>query len=148
MFSGWGRLDVMKAVNFLDSGSLPPSDRLEPNDDAPQAAKLWGKQPTFAATLDYWDDPADVYRVKLDKGQQLDARVAARWPNAAVELTLWRPGISTVLHGHKGRVASTAGPASTQRLSYRAPRAGWYDLALRVMQHGSGRYTLKLAKTR
>ena len=149
MFSGWGSLDVMKAVDFLDSDApLPPSDRLEPNDDAGQAPKLWGKQSDLAATLDYWDDPVDVYRVKLDRGQQLRVRVAARWANADVDLSLWRPGTSTVLHGHKGRVAGTAGPASTQHLSYPAPRAGWYYVTLRITQHGGGRYTLRLAKTR
>ncbi len=148
MFSGWGSLDVMKAVDFLDSvAPLPPSDRLEPNDDAGQAPKLWGKQSNLAATLDFWDDPADVYRVKLDRGQQLRVRVAARWANADVDLSLWRPGTSAVLHGHKGRVAGTAGPASTQRLSYRAPSAGWYYVTLRITQHGGGRYTLRLTKT-
>ncbi len=147
MFSGWGSLDVMKAVNSLDSAPLPPSDRLEPNDDASQAPKLWGKEPNLTATLDYWDDPVDVYRVKLDRGQQLRTRVAAHWANAEVDLSLWRPGTSTVLHGHKGRVDATAGPASTQHFSYRAPRAGWYYVTLRTTQHGGGRYTLRLTKT-
>jgi subtilisin family serine protease len=147
MFSGWGSLDVMKAVNAVDSGSLPPSDRLEPNDDVSQAPKLWGKQPHLAATLDYWDDPVDIYRVRLAQGQQLQARVAAHWANAEVGLSLWEPGTSTVAHGHKGRVGATAHPASTQRLSYRAPSAGWYYVALRITQHGGGRYTLRLAKT-
>ena len=32
-FSGWGRLDIAKAIAALD-GVLPPPDRLEPNDDA------------------------------------------------------------------------------------------------------------------
>ena len=41
-YSGWGRLDVTKAVNFLDSGLHPPADRFEPNDSAPQAHTLWG----------------------------------------------------------------------------------------------------------
>ena len=148
MFSGWGSLDVMKAVDFLDSNSLlPPSDRLEPNDDAAEAPKLWGRKTNLPATLDFWDDPVDVYRVKLDRGQQLQARVAAHWANAGVDLSLWRPGTKTVLHGHKGRVAETAGPASTQHLSYRASQAGWYYVELRNTQHGGGRYTLRLAKT-
>jgi thermitase len=149
LYSGWGRLDVMSAVDFLDSDSpLPPSDRLEPNDDPTQAPKLWGKQPSFAATLDYWDDPVDIYRVQLKQGQRLHARVAAHWANADVDLSLWRPGTTTVAHGHKGRVAETAAAASTQRLAYRAPSAGWYYVALQITQHGGGRYTLRLAKTR
>jgi subtilisin family serine protease len=149
VFSGWGSLDVTNAVDFLDSESpLPPSDRLEPNDDSAQAPKLWGKQPSFGATLDYWDDPVDIYRVQLKQGQQLKARAAAHWANAYVDLSVWRPGTSAVAHGHKGQVAATAEPASTQHLSYRAPSAGWYYVALRVTQHGGGRYTLRLAKTR
>jgi subtilisin family serine protease len=148
-YSGWGSLDVKKAVDFLDSGSpLPPSDRLEPNDNAPQARKLWGERPSLAATLDFWDDPVDVYRVKLGRGQQLQARVAAHWAHADVALTVWRPGTSTVLHGSKGRVARTAHSGATQRLSYRAPDAGWYYVALRTIHHGGGRYTLQLTKRR
>jgi subtilisin family serine protease len=147
-YSGWGSLDVMKAVDFLNSGSpLPPSDRLEPNDDAQQAPKVWGKRPDVAATLDFWDDPRDIYRVKLDRGQELQGRVAAHWPHADVALSLWRPGIGDVLHGRKGRVARTAHAGRTQRLSYRAPHAGWYYVALRIAHHGGGRYTLQLTKT-
>ena len=146
-YSGWGRLDVMKAVDFLDSGSpLPPSDRLEPNDNVAQAPELWGKRPAVQATLDYWDDPRDVYRVKLRRGQRLQVRATARWSSAQVALTLWRPGTTTVLHGRKGEVASTAHPGKTQRLSYRAAKAGWYFVELRTVGRSTGRYSLQLDK--
>jgi subtilisin family serine protease len=146
-YSGWGALDVAKAVDFLDSGSsLPPSDRLEPNDTAPQARKVWGKLPAVTATLDYWDDPADVYRVHLDRGQRLQARFTAHWAHAEVALTLWRPGLP-VLRGTKGRVASTAHAGRTQRLAYGATRGGWYYAQLRITHHGSGRYALQLTKS-
>jgi subtilisin family serine protease len=146
-YSGWGQLDVAKAVDFLDSGgSLPPSDRLEPNDTAPQARKVWGKRPGVAATLDYWDDPADVYRVHLDKGQRLQARLTAHFAHAEVALTLWQPGLSA-LRGTRGRVAATAHPGKTQRLAYRAQHGGWYYAELRLTHHGGGRYALQLAKT-
>ena len=146
-YSGWGSLDVAKAVDFVNSGGRPPSDRLEPNDKLSQARKLWGNQPALSATLDYWDDPVDVYRVRLVRGQWLRARVAARWSNALLGLSLLRPG-TTALHGTKGRVARAAHLGKTQRLSYRAPRGGWYDLVLRTVQHSGGRYTLQLAKSR
>ncbi len=147
-YSGWGSLDVMKAVDFLDSGNpLPPSDRFEPNDSVSQAYKLWGKRRAFDATLDYWDDPVDVYRVRLVPGQRLQARVAARWPNASVGLTLWQPGTKS-LHGRKGLVAWTSHSGQTQRLAYRAVRGGWYDLELRSGRHGGGRYSLDLTKSR
>jgi subtilisin family serine protease len=145
-YSGWGRLDVSKAVDFLTSGTLPASDRFEPNDSLSQAHKLWGQRPHLDATLDYWDDQVDVYRVRLVRGERLHAQAAARWPNAAVALTLWAPGTKS-LQGTKGKVAWTSRPGKTQRLSYRALQTGWYDVKLRVAAHGGGRYTLNLTKS-
>jgi len=143
--SGWGSLDVTKAVNFLSSGDpLPPSDRLEPNDALRQARKLWGRRPAFDATLDFWDDPVDVYHVRLVRGERLHVRFAARWSNAKVGLTLLRPGAKSL---SKGRVAGTARPGKTQRLSYRTPHTGWYEVRLRVEHHGGGRYALDLRKS-
>src|SRR3712207_7025002 len=47
-------------------------DDLEPNDEAgSRSAALFGRSNTIYATIDYWDDPADVYRVYLKKGQRL-----------------------------------------------------------------------------
>jgi subtilisin family serine protease len=139
MYSGWGSLDVMKAVDFLDSGNpLPPSDHFEPNDKPSQAHKLWGRRPALDATLDFWDDPVDVYRVKLARGQRLHVRVAARWSSAVVGLRIFATG---------GKGVRTAHPGRTQRLAYRAPHTGWYDVKLRVMRHGGGRYALQLTKS-
>ena len=144
-FSGWGGLDVSKAVDFLHSGSpLPPSDRLEPNDSPKQAPKLWGRRPPFDATLDYWDDPVDDYRVRLTRGERLHVRFAARWSNAKVGVTLWRP-ITKSVHGAK-RVAGTARSGKTE-LSYRARHTGWYEIRLRIEQRGGGRYALALRKS-
>jgi subtilisin family serine protease len=146
-YSGWGSLDVTKTVDFLGSGNpLPPADRYEPNDSAPQAQPLWGSRADFGATLDFWDDPVDVYRVKLAAGQRLRMRVAAGWSNADVNLTLWRPG-TTSLHGRSGLVAHAAHPGATQHLTYPAARGGWYVVELRIKRHGQGRYTLKLTKS-
>src|SRR5207245_4419483 len=53
-FSGWGRLDVSKAIGALD-GVLPPPDRLEPNDDAGgSAARLGTKVTSVKAPIDFW----------------------------------------------------------------------------------------------
>ena len=141
-YSGWGSLDVAKAVNFLSSGNpLPPSDHFEPNDTPSQAHKLWGERPKLDATLDYWDDRVDIYRVKLQRGERLHARVAARWTNAVVSLSVF--GDDT------GKGVRTRHAGRTQRLAYRAPRAGWYDVKLRVLRHGGGggRYALQLTKS-
>jgi subtilisin family serine protease len=136
-FSGWGTLDVQKAVAALTSGAaLPPSDHFEPNDSVSQAYRLRGPRPTVGATLDYWDDPVDVYRVKLARGQRLLAHVQAR------------PSVSLVfLHGTNAPVAHTSAPGQTQRLSYRVPETGWYYVAVRTPVQGAGRYTLRLKET-
>jgi len=139
-YSGWGRLDVEKAVAFLSSGaSLPPADRLEPNDKISQARTLWGRRPAIAATLDYWNDRLDIYKVRLARGQQLDASMQARWSRASVDLTL------RVLNG---QVAQTSRAGRFQHLSYRARRAGWYYVVLRITRHGFGRYALQLDKSK
>ncbi|HEU5245089.1 MAG TPA: S8 family serine peptidase [Gaiellaceae bacterium] len=141
-YSGWGSLDVTKAVNFLSSGSpLPPSDHFEPNDTAAQAHKLWGKRPALDATLDYWDDRVDVYRVKLLRGQRLHVRAAAHWANAVIGLSVFANGT--------GKGVRTRHAGKTQRLSYRAPHGGWYDVKLRALRHGGGggRYSLQVTKS-
>jgi subtilisin family serine protease len=138
-YSGWGRLDVQKAVDFLGAGNPPPpSDHFEPNDTVSQAYKLWGGHPRLDATLDYWDDRVDVYSVRLLRGERLHVRAAAHWANSSIGLSLLAKGTGAVTTRHPGK---------TQRLSYRAPYTGWYDVKLRIERHGGGRYALQLTKS-
>jgi subtilisin family serine protease len=148
--SGWGRLDIAKAVGAL-AGPLPVPDRFETNDDAgASAAVVWGRTATIRATLDFWDDQVDVYRVKLLRGQTATAVV--RGPaRANTDLVLWRPGTRTV-EGFgrdvlRNRAASSAAPGGHERLVYRAPKTGWYYLEVKIASPGFGPYTLALAKT-
>jgi subtilisin family serine protease len=145
-FSGWGRLDVQKAVAAVVPDALPPSDRLEPNDSISQAKTLWGRKPALAATLDYWDDSADFYRVHLARGQRLHAVVRAHWSKAAVGLAVLRAGTLSIAR-RPAMVAAARRAAKTSRLSYRARRAGWYYLRLQDKSQGAGRYALSLSKT-
>ena len=68
-FTGWGRLDVLAALTLLGDGTaLPAPDRYEPNDDAgPSAHALPPLPRTIDASLDYWDDNIDVYRIHLER---------------------------------------------------------------------------------
>jgi hypothetical protein len=148
-FSGWGRLDIAKAVGAL-SGPLPARDQYESNDDAGMHAHtLWGRTQSFQATLDYYDDPVDVYRVELRKGQQLRVNIAG-WPSANVSLELWRPGTRKVdvpAQVKKLRAAQSLGSSATPHFAFRASSAGWYFVETRAASPGSGAYTLKLAKS-
>jgi subtilisin family serine protease len=130
-FSGWGSLDVQKAVAAVDAGELPPSDRFEPNDGIAQAYRLRGPRPVAGATLDYWDDPVDVYRVKLARGQRLLARVRAR------------PTVNLIVRSVAKKPLAHTGPGQSLHLAYRVHQTGWYYVELRTMI-GAGRYTLRL----
>src|SRR5207247_2451269 len=93
--TGWGRLNIANAVAAL-GGPWPPADRYEPNDDAgSDAFTLWGTTIRAPATLDYWDDPVDVYRVRVRARQRV--KLSVRGPGRAdTNLSLWKPGTRTV----------------------------------------------------
>jgi hypothetical protein len=148
--SGWGRLDVAKAVANL-AGPLPAADAFEANDNAgAQAHPLWGTTQRVQATLDYYDDPVDVYRVVLRAHQKLSASVTAAWPGASVQLELWRPGTPAVdkpATVKKFRVAQSASPGNVQHVRFAAPKLGTYYVEVRASAPGFGAYTLKLKKS-
>jgi subtilisin family serine protease len=145
--TGWGRLDIARAVAALD-GILPPPDRLEPNDDAGvRAATLPRRTRTLRATLDFWDDQLDVYRVQLKKGERVRLRLAGP-KGSTINLLLWRPGTKRVsgLSGQEMRVAQSVRPGPSQRLTYRARRGGAYYVEAKLVTRGSGAYVLTVAR--
>lgn len=147
-FSGWGRLDIARAIGALD-GVLPPADRSEPNDDAgPKAVKLTAAVKSLTATLDFWEDQRDVYRVYLRKGQRL--RLTLNGPSATnSNLLLWKPGTRRVadLRTQGLRAAQSIGPGATHRLGYRVPKKGWYYVEVKLVARGAGAYELKITRT-
>jgi Subtilase family len=148
-FTGWGRVDVAAAVQQVLSGPFPRADRYETNDDAgTRAWPLRWKTGTLTATLDYWDDQIDVYRVRLRKGQRLTASV--RGPAGEdVDLLLWKPATKTVVgfRPRRGLAARSAGPGSRERIdAYRAPASGSYYLEAKLVSPGAGAYSLSLSK--
>ena len=128
--TGWGKLDVTAALGAL-SGILPAADVLEPNDGSgSRAATLPGRRADLTPTLDFWDDPLDVYRVRLHEGQWLYAAVGGL-RGAAV--SLWKEG---------RRLRPPGG-----RVLFRAPAPGWYELDVRLHSPGAGAYRLQVQKS-
>jgi subtilisin family serine protease len=153
-FSGWGRLDVAAALQLLTQGTpLPRPDRYEPNDDAgPWSHAVPPLPRTIEATIDYWDDDIDVYRVHLSAGQRLFARLTPTHA-AKTSLTLWRPGTQRVEGldvdlGDRLTVSRRSGAQS--RLSYRARRPGTYyvEAKLGTATRDPVAYRLALARAR
>jgi Subtilase family len=145
--SGWGRLDVAKAISSLE-GVLPPGDRLEPNDDAGNNAPRLSRSTTgVRATLDFWDDQVDVYRVHVKRRQRL--RLALEGPpGATANVLLWRPETKRVgdFRTQNLRVAQSLGSGSTHLLGYRAPKAGWYYVEVKLATRGFGPYQLSITR--
>jgi hypothetical protein len=142
--SGWGRLDVATAVEAL-AGPIPQADHDEPNDDAgTQAWTVWGKRDKLQATIDYWDDPVDVYRIQLQKKQLLLAQLAVG-AAPGLELELWKPRTAHV--DRASSLQDLAAQSMTKRLRFTAPARGWYYLEVKASSPASAAYTLAITKT-
>jgi hypothetical protein len=150
--SGWGVLDVTAAVTRALSGKIPARDALEPNDDAGGLARtVSGQKPTVRATLDYWDDQSDVYRIRLFPGQKLFVSLSHA---VGARLLLWRPGTRT-LEGITAqlanrRVGRSARQGSNRLLGYRVParRGGFYYLQVKLETKTARAYSLNFVKSK
>ena len=146
-FTGWGHLDIEKAIQTLE-GPLPPADRYEPNDDAGrEAATLPAKVTKVTATLDFWDDQVDVYRIRLLAKHRLQLRV--RGPQGSdTDLLLWKPGTLHVsdLRTQRMRAAQAIGGGASKRIVYRVPKTGWYAAEVKLETRGFGSYALSIAR--
>jgi hypothetical protein len=145
-YTGWGRLDIARAIAAVDA-KLPAPDRLEPNDDAgSHAVVLPAVVHRLAATLDFWDDRVDVYRVRLVAGRRL--RVSLHGPaGLTTNLVVWRPGTVQVDNVRRGlRAAQSVGRGPAHRIAYRVPATGWYYVEAKLTSRGFGSYTLSISR--
>jgi subtilisin family serine protease len=147
-FSGWGRLDVARAVGSL-VGPLPPPDLYESNDEAGNHAHtIDGKRGHITATLDYWDDQVDVYRLRVLKGERLSVRLIGS-PGSNIDLILWEPGTKRVddLESQHLRLTQSARPGSHEQIAYRAAKTGWYFIEAKTTNTGTAVYAIDYTRT-
>jgi subtilisin family serine protease len=144
--SGFGRLDVSAALDALH-GPAPEADRFEPNDDAGGEAAIVSGSMSATATLDWWDDPNDVYRIHLVRGQRLSVRVTATDVDASI--VLWKPGLHALADARSDLRAkrSIHPPGAPERIHFKARRTAWYTLQVKLARPGmpSGPYRIRLA---
>jgi hypothetical protein len=146
--TGWGQLDIATAVRSLDDAP-PDADQYEANDQVAQAASVWGRKgQRIRATIDYWDDRQDVYKIRVHRGQRLV--VTLRGPAGAnSNLFLWKPGTTSVGGAAVDRrflAAQSKSPGSLDRIRLRVRQGGWYYVVVRISAPGSGKYVLKYRK--
>jgi subtilisin family serine protease len=142
--TGFGRLDIGAAMSVLAAGA-PPADRLEPNDDTGSHAAVVNRKRNIRATLDWWDDPTDVYRVYLRRGQRMSAIVTSAKVDPS--LILWKPGLRRLADARSDLRArrSIHAPGVPERVSYRAFRNGWYYVQVKLARPAIGPYRIRLA---
>jgi subtilisin family serine protease len=142
--SGFGRLDVSDALDALQSPP-PTPDRFEPNDDAGSEATVVYRSLAATATLDWWDDPNDVYRIHLVKGQRLSVLVHAP-PKIDPSIVLWKPGLDSLADARSDLRArrSIHGPGVPERIRFKAYRTAWYTLQVKLARPAFGPYRLRL----
>jgi len=146
--SGWGKLDVGAAVKALRVGHVPVPDRFEPNDDIRTGTHIRSGHAHFRATIDWWDDPYDVYRVHLSAGQSVTVAAAPRLA-ADISLVLWKPGLPALAYAVDSLRAkrSVHPPGDTEHIHYRATAPGWYSLEVLLANRGSGSYRIRINKS-
>jgi subtilisin family serine protease len=131
--TGWGLLDVKRAVDNLCAGAaLPAPVTYEPNDSVGDASPLGPLPRTLTSSLDFWDDPTDFYSIVLPRGAQVVARLGAG-DAAGLVLRLWAPGTPR---------AATSDPHSSQLVATSTLAGG--EQVLRATTAEAGRYSLEI----
>ena len=147
--SGWGKLNIAAAVRALRVGDAPTADRFEPNDDIVIGHAIRSRKARFRATVDFWDDATDVYRIKLTRGQRVT--VTAR-PSSSLSLSvaLWNPALGSLSAARaKFRIRREAnGTGVVDRFKYRATETGWYSLSVATTRPSFGSYSLRIKRSR
>jgi hypothetical protein len=142
--SGWGRLDIAAAL--AEAKTPPPHrDAFEATDDVGgHSGVLLARDGRIDATLDYWDDPSDVYPVDLVARRRLTVSVSGSLAGVA-RVALWGTRVRTVSGVSATRaLARSTRLGATQRLSYVAPpqNGGRYYVQVAVRRPASGPYLL------
>jgi len=97
-----------------------------------------------SATLDWWDDPNDVYRIHLVRGQRLSVFVAS--PKVDPSIVLWKPGLHALADARSDlRARRSIHPfGAPERIRVKAHRTAWYTLQVKLARPGLGPYRIRL----
>ncbi len=100
------------------------------------------------ATVDFWDDQDDVYRIRLQKGRRVYIGLTGSARGADLSLALWLRGTTSIddVRSFRRRVRISVRPGGREYFSYRAPTAGDYFVQVRMSSPGSTRYRLAIVK--
>ena len=141
--TGFGALDLRAAL----ATAAPPVDPKEPNEDVPfvsgaafgrRDSPVWtgGRARTLFATLDHYEDPGDVYRVRIPRGRRMRVEVDPRFGDPDLEVYSGRARhVATRRHRI---VRSRRGARRTERVSVINRGARTATAYVRVFTSGRG----------
>jgi len=144
---GFGELDIQAAVDLLRSKRpLPPPDVLEPDDDTGNQAHPLRAPALVSTSEDYWDDPVDVFAIRVNRDQRLRAVVRARG-GGALTLRIWKPGTPDLIRARPSYLGASSVVEANVDLSYRAASTGTYYLEVVDERRAIGRNAYRLSVT-
>lgn len=154
---GAGLVNIEAALRQAVDGPTPVADAFELSDagtrtngDAGKAARsLYGSRPKLKATVDYFDDPNDVYRVYLRQGRLATLDLTTT-DGSKPTLVLWRLGTKhvtdvTKLAVRTGRVLAYR-KGSSVTIRHRVTKTGWYHVEVKAPSRDDAVYRLAIAK--
>lgn len=146
--SGYGIVNPQAAA----AEAAPVDDPYEVNDTLSRAARIKvnpGRRASLNASIDAFDDPTDLYAVRLKRGDILRAEL--RHTRGWVQLRLWQPGVRRITRSRGAKnLLATAGsgrpaPKSTISLVRRAPKTGIYYVDVSA-RRGVDAYELTISR--
>jgi subtilisin family serine protease len=138
--TGFGMLNVQKA---LTATPAPPQSSQEIDDDpfylrGPFAARhptllTKSKKVRLTGQVSPAKDPADVYKVRLQKNERLVASATAKGADSLVFLGLWKPAVGdfdVTNEVTKQQIVSSGGFSATPELKMRVKKSGTYYISV------------------
>ncbi len=132
--TGFGKLDLAAALSKAPPLATP--DPQEPNDDVPYVngkrfgsanAAIWkgGRERRTEATIDFYEDPADVYRIRIPAGQTARIVLRRTSTNGNPDLSLYSRKARTLRNTGRrlGRSRHSAGVTDVLRTTNRSSRS-------------------------
>jgi hypothetical protein len=148
--TGYGVVNPRAAVTL----TAPADDAGEVNDDVKWLTSVQrlsqlrpGQRSAVEATVDRFEDPDDVYAVRMNRGQRI--RVTLTYRSGVADLYLWRPGTTTVGTGTKASernlIKFVGGARKTKTITYRAKKNGRHFVNVYARRGGTA-YTVTVER--
>jgi subtilisin family serine protease len=147
--AGYGHLDLARALQAL-TRPLPQANSPAGLAASTGAYRFSGSRNAVRATLDYFDDPLDIYSIHARRGDLITATVSGP-TTASIRLTMLAPDVSDVRTPSRRQLATSvvarAPRAAKVSFAYQARLTGWYTLSVRAVSPVSGNYALFVQRT-